>query len=369
MKIIFQSNFQASSDFDKIIDKAALDEVKKKNPKPIVKKFAVAHEGMSTPMILGKGPTRISWPRKVISTIKDKIKSGIQCIAGHTKDNIEAGEKVLASIVGKGEEIINGILSTVVAVAFLDNSESDYDVISMESNLTWNESGQAESISDVLRFALGRSGQNSPAFPGAVELGSIQCFNNITKENFEGNHTMEITFNQVKDWLSQNPGCWPSQLFPMSKITGDVTITNGKLNFRGGDREVTEYISQQVTSAIPQDYDEIKGKLVEIQEKNNKMDAYYKKALKAEAGERVIEFAKKLNLDDRTQAFLKKRLDLFTASDINDKEIKDFVDRQVVEYKELTEIFSAGQTPQTEQTLTNPATPANTGAYPNNNQI
>ena len=123
-----------------IIPESYLQMIKLLDKHPKFATYVVGVEGISKPKILETGMSKIiNWSKAAIKQVSDKIKLGIDCIVGHTKDNNLRGEKIVGRVAGVSTQEINGKLSSVVAVYFPDRNVPVYDVISMESDVEIDE--------------------------------------------------------------------------------------------------------------------------------------------------------------------------------------------------------------------------------------
>ena len=364
--IIVQGQIQAFRESDVIsyIDPEILAQIKASDSHPLFKKYSVAHEGVSNPRVIGEGSMSISWGRRAIKSVKDAISTGIQCIAGHTKDNIKRGERVVAQVVGKGEELINGILNTVIVNYFPDKTDADYDVISMEADLDWYNNGAgmgiAEGITALKRFALGKSESDIPAFQDAKLLASIQCFD--TSENPPkkqspselGKGIQMATFAEIKAAIEEMK-IYPSQLFTREQIIGEAVVeTNGQLTFRGGDAQITSYLVKKIPS--PEDIlkdssakiTELESKIKEYEPQIQEFSTIRLQNAKLTAKDDIIKYAEEKKLTPNQTKWLEENLDKYVPGDNIKESIKTFVDAQASDYARFLKLHpSAAENPAT----------------------
>jgi hypothetical protein len=371
--MIIRGSIQSFKDSDllKLVDPLVLENIRKTDPHPLFKKYSVAHEGISKPRVIGKGTTEISWGRKAIQSVSNAIAMGIQCIAGHTQDNIKRGEKVVAQIVGKGEELINNLLNAVVIGYFPNKDDADYDVISMEADLNWSENGYglgiAEGITALSRFALGKSENDIPAFQDAKLLASIQCFDEKESPSELGKgKKMDLTTAPFGDIVAEikRRQTFPSQIFSRDEIIGEpVTEANGQISFRGGDAQITSYLLKKLPS--PEDVrKESQAKIIELETKVKELEPKVSElsSIKLEnarftAKEDILSYAKTKKLTEKQTKWIEENLDKYSPSDNKEESIKTFVDAQTEDFKRIQKLFPvSAENPPTKDSEASPET-------------
>lgn len=374
--IIIRGQIQAfGGDVLGYIQPDVMSEIKRTDPKPLFKKYSVAHEGISKPRVIGKGSTPISWGQRAIRSVKDAIVTGIQCIAGHTKDNVKRGEKVVAQIVGKGEEIINGVLNAIVIGYFPNKDDADYDVISMEADLDWYQNGAgmgiAEGITSLSRFALGKSDQDIPAFQDAKLLGSIQCFDESEKETNKRprelgkERNMDLTTIPFMDLTAElkRRQTFPTQVWTREEIIGDATVENGQLTFRGGDAKITSYLLKKLPS--PEEVlkeskvkiDELEAKLKTVEPQIQELSKIKLENARHTAKTDILEYAKEKKLTEKQTKWIEENLDKYIPSDNKEESVKSFVDAQTTDFQRIQKLFpQAVENPKTKESESTPET-------------
>jgi hypothetical protein len=327
-----------------IIPKAYLDMIKLKDKNPLFATYVVGVEGISKPKILETGMARvITWSREAINQITDKIRLGLNVIKGHTKDNILRNEEILGVVAGKNTKQINGKLSSVIAVYFPNKNNSNFDTISMESDVLLSDEGHIQNVDEVKRFALGKSDEVVPAFEGAVKVGEIQCFDpitiNETKIKQEGNSKM--TFQEVKEAIRQL-NIFPSQLYSIEDLIGNVENKEGNLVFYGGvDDKLTAALNKRLPDIKPlkEEISLKDAKLKELEEHVNSFQAEKKNLVKEQANIKLRNYITNDKvMDAKQKAYLEKRIARFTVNEGSEDEIKNFVNEQLNDYKEFIAI-------------------------------
>lgn len=156
----------------------------------ILKAWIAGHEGISRPMVEESNgewkASPISWGKSAVQQITKAIKIAAAKMRsfwdGHPDGEEQPDRKTFGRIVGGGEIEKNGKLYSVVVGHFPDSEKAiaeKSDVISMEA--FWNvvkSAGQeiATGVDEIFGFALARSSEASPGFPGAHEIRAIQAY-------------------------------------------------------------------------------------------------------------------------------------------------------------------------------------------------
>jgi len=182
------------------IPEKILNKIKEKDPHPFFTMYSICHTGESSPVVIGEGSKKISWPERAIQSMKNIIMRGIKFFRGHNKDNSHSGRKVLGKVIHSFQKEIEGKLHQLVIGYHPPDVREDIkelDVCSQESE--WFIFGQAgkliaDTIKKMTGIALGNSKEEMPAFSGAKRLGYIQAFessgedenNNLGEDNMPG---------------------------------------------------------------------------------------------------------------------------------------------------------------------------------------
>lgn len=347
----------------KYVDNNALAEIKKTDPKPLLKAFTIAHEGTTKPKVLGTGYRVMQWGRSAIESVYDALQVGIKSISGHTADNNPNSKPEKATVIGKGKQLIDNVLHTIAVLYFPNKNDADYNTISMEAQVMHDDNPNnsiVDSVKNITALALGKLGLDSPAFPNAKEIASIQCFetglnlNNKNEDKKKMPTTEEVReflrttgFPVVKDLFRDviaHKHIFPSQIFSAEEIIGTVKTENGDLQIEGGDKELVAYIKRPLND-VRKSYDQ---KIIEF-EKNLKN--VQKENIKLSAGTMIQDVVKekKLSLSEKQSKFITTKMKEFEPGEDVKKSLSEFVDKKLEEFKEIDAIYN----PVTEATLGN----------------
>jgi len=362
------------------VDNNALAEIKKTDPKPLLKAYTIAHEGTTKPKVLGTGYKIMQWGRAAVESVFDALQIGIKSIAGHTADNNANSKPEKATVIGKGKQLIDNVLHTIAVLYFPNKNDSDYNTISMEASVLHDDNPNnsiVDSVKNITALALGKLGVDSPAFPGAREIASIQCFDNDQNsfnkiKNNEEKRKMPTTeevreflrttgFPVVKDLMRDviaHKHIFPSQIFLPEEIIGTVKTENGDLLIDGGDKELVAYIKKplnDVRKSYNEKIIEFEKNLKNVQKENVKLSAH---TLISD----VIK-EKKLALSEKQNKFLTTKMKEFEPGEDVKKSLSEFVDKRLEEFKEIDAIYN----PVTPESLGN--APLNTDGAPSDTTV
>ena len=321
-----------------IISKSYLEYIKLKDKHPRFATYVVGTEGISKPKVLETGMSKIiKWSKDAIRKVSSKIQVGLNCIIGHTKDNNLRNEIIAGQVSGVDTRVINGKLSSIIAVYFPDkNIPSNLDVISMESDVVFDNDGEIQDVLEIKRFALGNSAEVTPAFEGAIRLTEVQCFEPVTQIKQEGNSKM--TFNDVKQAV-RDLNIFPSQLWTLEELIGHFEVKDDKGLFYGGvDNKLIDSINRRIPD-IKKFKDEISTKEAKLKELEENVKSFQEeKAIltKKQSEIKLREFiTNNATFDQKQKTWLEKKLAKFKPENGSEDEIKSFVDEQLVDYKEF----------------------------------
>lgn len=318
------------------------DEIKKNIPKDIlasiegkgvIQAYTLAHEGKSQPRVLGEGSQILNWTKAVIRRLSQKIKAGTEFFIDHGQGtNSHTGRnpvgKVLASIVKE----INGRMSNVIIGHFPDQNIVDkMDAVSMEAGISVSEYDHSlvDDVTDVTGIALANSDVNSPAFPGALRLSSIQCFDsadenkNLEKEKIKMGDS--ITFQDVQTFVKEH-NVWPHQLFNESHLRGD--------------REFNKVYESN--TALELENKKLKDD-IEVERKLNIETK--KEAQTATAGDRLKELLPK-DLTDKQKTYITKGFKPDKLKDLSDDTIKEYIEEGRNDFAEAAKLFGVADSSQ-----------------------
>ncbi len=196
------------------------------NGKPVcLQAYTLIHEGVSKPRVVQEDSyQKITWTRKAVESLKGLVRKGLQFFDGHAATNYESGRESIATVVADFSKEIAGKLHHIVVGHFPDTKQADkYDVCSIEAEVDVHETPAgvlASKVANLTGIALGNSRSDTPGFPGAKRLVSVQAFEpDDNTQKTEGDSKMP-TFHEIKQAV-QEQNIWPHQLFNEETMKDD----------------------------------------------------------------------------------------------------------------------------------------------------
>jgi len=297
--------------------------------KGVLQAYTVAHVGQSKPKVLGEGVKPIQWTKAAVQRLAQKIKNGTKFFVGHGKDNSHDGRKEVGEVLASFTKEVSGRLSDVVIGHFPDTeSVKEMDVCSIEANVDIDEASYyVDDVNEVSAIALGASAVDSPAFPGALRLASVQCFEEPEPENPERETKMEVTFRDVQDFIKER-NVFPHQLYNADDLKND--------------REFNQLFAVN---------DELKSKnekLAKELEETKKLSVEAEAKMKlASAKDRFESFVPK-DLTAKQKAFILNRFKPEAIADLNDDEVKEYIENEKKDFAETAKLFGVTDSSQSE---------------------
>ena len=287
--------------------------------KGILQAYTLAHEGTSRPKVLGEGNQNLKWPRAVIRRISEKIKEGTKFFLGHGETNAQEGRESVGEILSSFVKEIGGRLSHIIIGHFPDEEKvKNMDVCSMEADIYTDDENTVGDVNEISGIALASSDTENPAFPGAIRLATVQCFD-IDKKTREGNKMPEkpLTFEEVRAAVkSMNIYAW--QLYSLEEMKNDKTY--GKLF---------------------DDNDTLKAENERLKKESTEIETMNKEAVRqldvTKAKEKLETHME--DLTDKQKKFIVGRFKPESLEKLDDDGIKEFVENSKKEFAETAKLF------------------------------
>jgi len=330
-KLYFKAEIQnmGKEEILKMIAPDTLERIKKTDKSPLIKVFAVGHEGEAHGKMIGKGLAVLRYLKNVIVELAQKIKIGLQIFYDHAETNLHAGREIIGEVIGKSLQMIDDKLYSLAAVYIYPQYRTmPLDIASIEANITFDTNSEVLSIDEVSGIALGNSKIAQPGFPGAKLLGALQAFvkkgegdkmtlKEIQEAIKEGNYKIEDVFTDEE--IGSHP-----KVKELEKKHKDEQEHAKRVEKKYGEEREAHLATQKENDTLK----ESNKKLNEIKNKTS-VNSLFEKEVKD----------RKLN--EKETAFIKKNLDKFTSGkegDELDREFSDFMDKQVDEFGEVKKI-------------------------------
>lgn len=257
----------------------------------------------------------------MIHRIAQKIKEGTKFFLGHGATNSHEGRESVGEVIASFVKDIGGRLSHIIIGHFPDETKvKDMDVCSMEADIYTDNENVVGDVNEISGIALGSSDKENPAFPGALRLGTVQCFDEGEKNKTSNKEKkMALTFEEVKSAI-RDMNIHPWQLYDLDDIKNDRVFS----------KAFTELESlRNENEKLKKDNEEIQTKSKEAVRQLDITNA--KKQLDA-----VME-----GLTDKQKTFITKRFNPDSQEDLTEDGLKKFVENAKKEFAETARLFGA----------------------------
>ena len=253
----------------------------------------------------------------MIRRIAEKLKAGTKFFIRHGKTNSHEGRESVGEILTSYTKEIDGKLSTV-AIGHFPKKEvvQEMDICSVEAEVRMQseDSNVVGDVDDVSAIALESSDRDSPAFPGALRLASIQCFN----EEPDKEEIKSVTFDEVLKAV-KDMNIRPWQLFSLRDIQDD--------------REFGKEFEKITTLEADNERLTKENETIKIESQES-----IKKSQVASANTRLDERMKE-GFTDLQKSFIKKRFSPEKMEDVSDEALDSFLEEAKTDFAETAKLF------------------------------
>ena len=222
-------------------------------------------------------------------------------------------------------------MSNVIIGHFPNADEvKEMDSCSMEADISVDtETNIVDDVNEVTAIALASSDIHSPAFPGALRLSSIQCFEDTNKNKdkeiiMAGEHV--VTFQEVQTFVKEH-NVWPHQLFNEGHLKGDHEFSK-------------VFDNNAIVTATNE---KLKKELEESKAETKKLQNSQQASV---AGDRLKELLPK-DLTDKQKEFITKRFKPENLDGLSDDNIKDYIKEGRNDFAETAKLFGVADNEQT----------------------
>ena len=261
--------------------------------------------------------------------LAQKIKEGTKFFVGHGKDNSHDDRIEVGEVVSSFTKEINGRLSDVV-IGHFPNKESvkEMDVCSIEASVDIDEASYyVDDVNDVSAIALGASAIDSPAFPGAVRLAAVQCFEEPATKTPERETKMDVTFRDVQDFIKER-NVFPHQLYNADDLKND--------------REFNQLFA--VNEELKTKNETLIKELDDAKKASTEAEA---KVKLSSAKDRFEEFIPK-DLTAKQKTFILSRFKPEAIAELDDDKIKEYIESEKKDFAETAKLFGVTDSSQSE---------------------
>jgi len=328
---------------EEIKSKLTKEQLESMKGKGVLQAYTVAHEGKSRPRVIGEGTQTLHWTKAVIRRLTEKIKKGTKFFVGHGTTNDHDGRREVGTVLTSFLKEIGGKLSNVI-IGYFPNADAvkEMDAVSMEAEINVDDDNVVGDVDDVTGIALGNSERDNPAFPGALRLSSVQCFDTDENKTLEKEKKkMEVTFQDVMTFVKEH-NVWPHQLFDEDNLKNDRVFS--KLF--------------DSNTAMKLENEKLKKELDETKEK---VSTLQKETSVALAKEKLKELMPK-DLTDKQKTFISNKFDPSSFEEISDETIKKYIEDGRKDFAETAKLFGVADGSQSGTKTTEESTSDDLGA-------
>lgn len=334
------------NDIIDIVGRNKFEQIKQNSPGGIFKAWVICHEGESRPRIVGKGQRKVHWPKRAVKSAFDKIANGLKFFHRHNTDNSTRDREPFGEVVGKEYRRIDGKDSAIVIGHFPEEKREiaeKSDVISMEA--IWNMAEDlknliAEGVEKFTGIALGNSYTDKPAFPGATQLSTVQCFGDEPEppprppQHFRSE---KPSFSDFR-WAIQHYQIKPTHMFGLDEILGKIrTDKEGVLHFDGdGDREVITAIREQISGHF---IDQIKGLREQLKESQLAAKSANNKLAVHDARPALEKLADEMKVTPTAKLLALGNMDKLEIGEDPAASMKTFLENQIKEDERMSKVY------------------------------
>lgn len=341
MRFRAQLQEMASTEILSMIPPYFIEDVKRRDPKPLFKAFIVGQEGEAEGSFLGIGKVVKTWFKDAIGKLSRKIYPGMSIFSGHARDtNEHEGRMQIGQVAGSRTKTVDGKFSAMIAAyIFPEYKTMPFDVASIEADINVdNMSGDVHAVhvDEITGIALGNSKIDKPGFPGATLLGQLQAFATGQSQAIKGGGYMP-SIDEIKKFVAEE-GISPSEIFGRDALIDDPAV-KGYVDEREKIASSGEYAHRKRTD---DKFDSEKKKWEEEREqKDEEIKTLKTKEAQRNAKELIEKKVKERKLDDKQKKFIESKQNDFLPEDLDavEKEVDKFLDARVEEFNMTAKIF------------------------------
>jgi len=310
-----------------------LKRLKAGDENPMIKVFAVGHEGDADGRLIGIGRKIIQYFRDAILQLSNKIKMGLQIFHDHAVDNLHTGREQIGEVVGKALQNIGGKLFSLAAVYIYPQYRNlPLDIASIEANITYQEKneGKAEALSvdEVTGIALGNSKVSKPGFPGATLLGTVQAFTQKKKGRVQ-----DMTIQEIISAIKEGK-------FKITDVFSEEEIKESDPSKKA---KQTEYEhAKRIEKSLGEEREKVLDLHKEVDELKGKNKNLNESANSSKVSSLFEEAVKERKLNEKQKNFISRNLKTFKSGEDKEKVKEDFdrfLDAQIKEFDDTKKII------------------------------
>lgn len=323
----------AENEIAGMVGKGWLDGIKANDPHPTIKAFVIGHEGKSDILLDGVS-TPVSWVRKAVGWIHDKIALYTPVFAGHGApgDNSQEGRVPVGYVVGKKLAEVGDRIATVAAMyIFPQFRNQSFDVASIEAEIGYEQNDgtvRPSFIDRISAVALGNSATSTPGFPGATLVGALQAFADAEKKE---KHMP--TQDEIREMVKQAK-IKPSDLFTAEDIESDAKS-----------KRILDAAHHDATGQLVRlhgELDQLRAQLAQVEEKRAADEKkWQREVVMAKSQPTLSTLITERKMPEKQAAFVNLRLKTFKSEATDEATLKTdmnkFIDEAQAEYLDFLE--------------------------------
>ena len=314
--------------------------IKKTDSSPLFKVFVVGHTGIANAQELSFGSKVVKayhYVKNMIFKLGEKLQFGTPAFKGHGDSNDHTGREQIGEIVGKSVKMIGDKLSALaVTYIYPQFRKLDLDVASIESEVEYIpkgvSSGDVIDIHNITGVALGSSKVNTPAFPGATLLGTLQAFSKDAQFNRK-NTEEKMDKQEIIDAIKE-AGLKVTDVFTPEEITASEPAKKARQTEFEHAKRVEKSLGEEREKVITltKEKDEAQGKIKTLSEQVSR----------AQVGTLFTKSNETRKFNDKQKAFIERRLPGFKSDKSGDElqlEFDKYLDNEIKEFGEYAKVM------------------------------
>lgn len=337
-KIIVRAELQnlAKREILEMVPDDTLARIKETDTKPEFKVFVVGHEGIANAQELSFGSKVVKayhYVKNMIFKMGEKLQFGTPAFHNHGDTNDHAGREKIGELVGKSIKMVGDKLSALaVTYIYPQFRKLDLDVASIESEVEYIpkgvSSGDVIDIEKITGIALGSSKVNTPAFPGATLLGTLQAFSKESQFNRKTEEEMK-TKEEIQEAIRE-ANLKITDIFTADEIVSSEPAKKAKQ---------TEYEhAKRIEKSLGEEREKVVTLTKELGEKDTKIKTLGEQVSRTQVGTLFTKSHETRKFNDKQKAFIERRLGQFKSDKSGDElqlEFDKYLDKEIVEFAEI----------------------------------
>jgi len=326
------ANFSAS-DLRSMIPDGIMARIKALDPSPEFRAYCIAHEGEANGREVGGWRSVQKYYRYAIRKVHAALQYGTGIFLGHEETN-EHRTKQIGEVVGKALQEIDGRLSAIMAAYIYPQFRAmKLDVASFEAMLEMVMDGADALVQDVEQItgvALGDSSVDTPGFPGATLLATVQ---NFAAGAGERQGQMPLTVKDIRAAIEAGElTAKPSDLFTEEQLTEDPAF----IKLLKAEKQTEYEHARRVEKALGEERVKNATMAEELAALHSQVNAAKTRAV-------FERLASERKLTDAQKQFMAADVDSFSSDAKNDKDfevaVARLIDGGIARFRETAKLF------------------------------